>query len=386
MQNVGDWMDEFGPEKMICVHDTRWGMKGYIVVDNTARGPAKGGTRLAPDVTLWDVFRLARTMTWKWAIADCPVGGAKAGIVCDPKNPNKEQVIRAFCRAVREYVPEHYVCGIDVGMKEEDSAIILDEFDGTYSKRGTIGGLGEFGGADLESMGPCGCGVAEATEAGVKYINKSIKDVTVSIHGFGNVGTSAAKYLGAKGAKIVAVSNIEGGLYDPHGLDVSEMLRLVAKFGDEGINQYREAKKISGQDALTVDADVLIPAATQDVITEDNVDNIKAGLIVEGANMPTTEKCQEILHERGVLIIPDFVANAGAIIFAASILMPLVYQFDVRTTSEEMESIVQPKMRNNVTMVLDEVRESKRLPREVALAIAKNRVLRAMKLKGRIPR
>jgi glutamate dehydrogenase (NAD(P)+) len=381
MADIFEWMDEFGPEKMIVVHDTRTGMMGMLVIDNTARGPGKGGCRMDPDMTLQDCFRLARTMTWKWAMADIYLGGAKAGIRNDPKSPYKEEIIRAYVKKIRKFLPDEYVFGNDMGFAEKDGAIALDEAE---DMKAAVGTPAELGGLPYDELGITGYGVVEAAECAAPYRGIDLRKATVSIQGFGAVGAFAAKFMREKGAKVVAVSSIEGAVYDPQGLDVENLLSLRAKEGDKAVLKAPRGKKIARGKELELPVDILIPGATGDVITEENMKNVKAKMVVEGANFPTKPAAQEYFHQKGILMVPDFVANAGAVMGAGK-AMDNRYSCDILEPKEVYET-VKKKMWKNVTMIMEESQKSKRLPREVALAISKERVMKAMELRGRIPK
>ena len=382
MSEVTEWMDKWGPEKIIVVHDTRTGMKGMLVIDNTARGMGKGGCRIAPDVTLWDCFRLARTMTWKWAIADVFLGGAKAAIVVDPKDPNKEEIVRAFVRAIRKFLPDEYVFGNDMGFSGKDEAIVIDECGG--DTRVAIGTPAALGGLPYDEMGLTGYGVAEVTGVAVEYCGLNLNEASIAIQGLGAVGSFTARYLSQKGAKIVAISSIEGALYDPNGLNIERLCRLKEECGDSAINEYAEAKVIPTGEEVKLGVDILIPAAGGDVISEENAGDVKAKLIVEGANFPITNGAERILDEKGVLIVPDIVANAGAAI-GAGLAMHQRYSY-CGIEQSEIYSTIRQKITSNVSLVLNEARKRNRSPRQVALEIAQERVLEAMKVKGRIPK
>ena len=382
MKEVFEWMDEWGPEKVVVVYDTRTQMKGMLVIDNTARGMGKGGCRMAPDVSLWDCFRLARNMTWKWAIADINLGGAKAAIVADPRSPNKEEILRAFVRAIRKFLPNEYVFGNDMGISERDAAIVVDECGGDMRvATGTPAGLG---GLPYDELGLTGYGVAEATEVGAEYFGINLREATISIQGLGAVGSFTAKFLHEKGARIVAVSGTRGALYEPSGLDVKQLMRLKKEFGREAVKKYEGGRLIPLGDELTLDVDILIPAAKGDVITKQNVDGVKAKMIVEAANFPIIPGCQKKLNKKGIILIPDILANSGAVIGVGK---SMLYRYACeRVDLGDVYESIKSKMRSNVTMVLSEATKTNRLPVDVALDIAKERVLEAMKLRGRIPR
>jgi len=382
MEEVFEWMDEWGPEKILIVHDAKTKMKGMLVIDNTARGMGKGGCRMAPDVTLWDCFRLARTMTWKWAMADIFLGGAKAAIVADPNDPNKEEIIRAYVRAIKKFLPDEYVFGNDMGFAEREEAIVIDECGGDM--RVAVGTPGELGGLPYDELGLTGYGVAEATEVGAEHLGMNLKGATASIQGLGAVGSFTAKFLHEKGSTIIAISSVEGALYEPNGLDIERLLQLKEEFGDNAVKEYRGANSIPLGDELKLDVDILIPAAKGDVITKENVEAVKAKMIVEGANFPVTPECREILYKRGILSIPDFVANAGAVMSAGK---SMFYRYACeRLDPAEVYASIKSKMKSNVAIVLNEAKRTNKLPSSVALDIAQGRVRKAMELKGRVPK
>ena len=380
MSEVFEWMDEFGPEKIIVVHDTKTGMKGMLVIDNTARGPGKGGCRMDANMTLLDCFRLARTMTWKWAMADIFLGGAKAGIRNDPQSPHKEEIIRAFVKKIRKFLPDEYVFGNDMGFAEKDGAIVLDEAE---DMKAAVWTPAELGGLPYDELGITGYGVAEAAECAAPFGGIDLKKATVSVQGFVAVGAFAAKFMKGKGSKVVAVSSAEGAIYDPDGLDVHKLLTLREKHGDKAVLRYGPGQKIPLGRELELGVDILVPGATGDVITEKNMRRVQAKMIVEGANFPTTETAQKYFHRKGILIVPDFVANAGAVMSTGK-AMDNRYSCNVLEPQEVFDT-VRRKMWKNVEMVLSEAGRRKRLPREVALSIARERVWKAMELRGRIP-
>lgn len=381
MSDVFEWMDEFGPEKIIAVHDTRTGMMGMLVIDNTARGPGKGGCRMDPHMSLLDCFRLARTMTWKWAMADVFLGGAKAGIRNDPKSPRKEEIIRAYVRKIRKFLPDEYVFGNDMGFAERDGAIALDEAE---DMRAAVGTPAELGGLPYDELGLTGYGLVEAAECAAPFAGIELGRATVSIQGFGAVGAFAAKFIREKGARVVAVSSVEGTLYDPQGLDVDRLLALREEHGDGAVKKYGHGKEIPLGQELELPVDILVPAATGDQIREQNMERVKARMVVEGANFPATEAAQRYFFEKGVLDVPDFVANAGAVMGAGQ-AMDNRFSCDI-LEPQAVYDTVKRKMWKNVAAVLKESKESRRPPREVALSMAKERVRKAMELRGRIPK
>lgn len=371
-----DLIDEYGPEKVVCVSDVRTGMRGVLVIDNTARGMGKGGTRMSPEVTVEEIARLARTMTWKWAAVDLPFGGAKAGLVGDPSRPDKEAQLRAFARALANEVPRDYVFGLDMGLTEEDAAIFVDEL---HDRGASVGLPAELGGFPYDELGVTGHGVAEATDAALAHLGRETAGARVSIQGFGAVGTAAAHRLEELGACIVAISTSEGVVTDPDGLNIELLLKLRAEIGDRCVLEYG-APVLPLGDELRVAADVLIPAARHDVIDAHLADELPPALIVEGANLPTTPAAQRILADRGITIVPDFIANAGGVVAAA-------YSMDRRASAfqpsiDAVLTSVSQRLRENTVTVLKAATDSHQTSHEAALTMAQDRVRTAMRLRG----
>lgn len=376
--DVLDMIDEWGPEKIICVSDPRTGMEGVLVIDNSARGLGKGGLRMSPTLTVGEVAGLARTMTWKWAMLDLFYGGAKAGIRADPRNPKKEEIIRSWMWAMRRHIPSDYVAGLDMGMVERDGAIMQDALD---DKGVVVGTPGELGGVPYDELGLTGFGVAECVGVAAEFAGLSLEGASVAIQGFGAVGFAAAKRLDELGACLVGVSTSEGVLYDKNGLDVAQLLQLRKLVGDALIHAYDGGTRLELGAELTLPVDILIPAAVQNAITEDNVDEIQARILVEGANLPSTRDAQARLSQRGITHVPDFVANAGAPIGAAVAMDARYSAF--RPDPQEIYTMISDKLTANAGVVLRTARERGITSHQAALAIAQKRVARAMELKGR---
>ncbi|MBT2522126.1 Glu/Leu/Phe/Val dehydrogenase [Arthrobacter sp. ISL-28] len=378
-ESVFGLMDDWGPEKIVAVSDRRTGMRGVLVLDNTARGTGKGGTRMSPSLTVHEVARLARTMTWKWAAVDLFHGGAKAGILGDPNDPNKEAILRAFARALSNEVPSEYVFGLDMGLAEEDAAIFLDEL----GDRGASTGLPRaLGGLPYDQLGVTGYGVAEAAEAAAQSRNIPLKGSRVSIQGFGAVGQAAATRLVELGATIVAVSTAAGAVHDPDGLDIGKLVNFRSAAGDDCVHHYGSV--LPADAALTVDADILIPAAREDTVNDVIAASTNVKLVIEGANLPTSPSSRRILHERGIAVVPDFIANAGGIVAAAHSMAARYSPFVVEP--EDIFTMISTKLRANTSAVLDESSRAGLTPHEAAYGLAQKRVLDAMQLRRQIPK
>jgi glutamate dehydrogenase (NAD(P)+) len=377
-EDVLSLVDEWGPEKVVCVSDRRSGMRGVLVLDNTARGMGKGGTRMSPTLTVREVARLARTMTWKWAAVDLFHGGAKAGILGDPHAADKEAVLRAFARALRNEVPAEYVFGLDMGLTEDDAAVLLDEL----GDRGAAVGLPRaLGGLPYDELGVTGFGVAEAADAAAAESGWQLAGSRVTVQGFGAVGEAAARRFVELGASVVAVSTGVGAVHDPGGLDVARLSRLRADAGDDCVREYGGVQP--ADTALTAPTDVLVPAAREDVVDDGVALATAARLVVEGANLPTTGSALEILAERGIPVIPDFIANAGGIVAAAH-SMDMRYS-PFRVGPDDVFAMISAKLRANAAAVLAEAARTEETPHTAARRLAQQRVLAAMRLRGQLP-
>lgn len=380
MTDLLSQIDDWGPEKVVVVSDARTGMRGVLVIDNTARGMGKGGTRMQPTVTVGEIARLARVMTWKWAAADMFYGGAKAGIAADPGGADKEAILRSFARRLHNEVPREYVFGLDMGLTENDAAILADELG---DRGAAVGCPHELGGVPYDQLGVTGFGVAEAGEVAAARLGIHLNRAAVAIQGFGAVGRAAARRFAEFGATIVAVATSSGVLHDPDGLDVEVLLRLAAEYGDDCVRHHGGVPVQPPGTELLVACDILVPAARQDVIGPATAAAINAKLIVEGANLPAGPEALAVLADRKVLVVPDFIANAGGII-AAGVAMQARYS-PFRPDAEGILPLVSARIRANTTAVLDEADAAALTPHEAARRIAQLRVRAAMTARGRTP-
>jgi glutamate dehydrogenase (NAD(P)+) len=290
---------------------------GYRVLYNTSRGPAKGGIRFDMNVTLDEVKALAAWMTWKCAVVNIPFGGSKGGVVCDPatlSNVELERITRRYTSAIIDTLgPDSDVPAPDVNTNERMMAWIMD----TYSmhKRHTVtavvtGKPVEMGGS-LGRREATGRGCMIVTREALKRLHMPIEGTRVVVQGFGNVGSITAQLMEELGLTIVAVSDKSGALYNPKGLRIRELQQHVRQH--RFLSEYKEAEHLTNDDLLTLDCEVLVPAAMENVITSQNASAIKARIICEGANGPTTAGADKILDEKGVFVIPDILANAGGV-------------------------------------------------------------------------
>ena len=292
-------------------------LTGYRVVHNRARGPAKGGIRFDLAVTLDEVKALAAWMTWKCAVVNIPFGGSKGGVVCDPgllSNVELERITRRYTSAIIETLgPDSDVPAPDVNTNERIMAWVMD----TYSMhvRHTVNAVVtgkpvEMGGS-LGRREATGRGCMIVTREALRKLKMPIEGTRVAVQGFGNVGSIAAQFMEEQGMKVVAVSDKSGGVYDPKGLKVRELQQFVRQH--RLLSAYKNAEHVSNDDLLTLDCDVLVPAALENVINSHNAGSIKARIICEGANGPTSASADRILEEKGVFVIPDILANAGGV-------------------------------------------------------------------------
>lgn len=373
-------IDDWGPEKIVIVSDQRVGMRGALVIDNTSRGMGKGGTRMALDVHVGEVARLARVMTWKWAANDLFFGGAKAGIRYDPDSADKEEAIRAFARALKNEVPFEYVLGLDMGMNANDAAVFQDEM----GVRGAAVGLPAcVGDVPHNELGVTGYGVAEAVASVLELDDKPLDGTKVAIQGFGAVGSAAAERIHQLGGSIIGISSASGALLDQHGLDIPHLLELRHLYADACVEHYGLPVHPLGAE-VTAKCDVFVPAATQDAVRGEVAGGIQAGYVVEGANLPLDARALEILHARHTTVVPDFIANSGGIIAAAHIME---YSRSPFTASvETIFETTSQKVRHNVQSVVRKSRAARTEPHQTAREIAAARVREAMMALGRMPR
>jgi glutamate dehydrogenase (NAD(P)+) len=292
-------------------------LTGYRVLHNRARGPAKGGIRFDLGVTLDEVKALAAWMTWKCAVVNIPFGGSKGGVVCDPSqlsNAELERITRRYTSAIIETLgPDSDVPAPDVNTNERVMAWVMD----TYSMhvRHTVtavvtGKPVEMGGS-LGRREATGRGCMQVTREALRKLRMPIEGTRVAVQGFGNVGSVAADMMERQGMKIIAVSDKSGGVFNPQGLKVRDLLEHVRR--QRFLSDYKDADHLSNEDLLALDCDVLVPAALENVINSHNAGAIKARIICEGANGPTSAGADRILDEKGVFVIPDILANAGGV-------------------------------------------------------------------------
>ncbi len=290
---------------------------GFRVQHNVTRGPAKGGIRYHPSVTLDETKALAMLMTWKCAVVNIPYGGAKGGIVCEPRKLSLKEVERLTRRYISEIIsfigPERDIPAPDVNTNPQVMAWIMDTYsmDVGYSVPGVVTGKPISIGGSLGRNAATARGVMFSLMNAAKKLKLDLFEKTIAIQGYGNVGGNLAHLLSDEGYKIIAISDVEGGIYNPKGLNPNKVSLALKESGS--VVGFKSADKITNQELLTMDCDVLVPAALENQITEENADKIRAKLIMEAANGPTTLEADKILEEKDIFIIPDILANAGGV-------------------------------------------------------------------------
>lgn len=361
MEDLFHFADALGPARIVHLRAPRAGLKAIVVIDNVASGPSIGGVRMAPDVTVEECARLARAMTLKNAAAGLPHGGGKAVIFADPRMPaaDKERLIRAFAGAIRDLA--EYIPGPDMGTDERCMAWVRDEIGRAVGLPPALGGI------PLDAIGATGFGLVAAIEAALPYCGLSLQGARVAVQGFGAVGRHAARFLAEKGAVLVAAADTSATVHDPAGLDVADLTRH--KLEGRKLGDYLVGEKGPRDAILDVPCDIWIPAARPDVLRADTVARLRAKLVAEGANIPATEEGEAMLHARGVLVLPDFVANAGGVICAA-----VEYHGG---TQDAAFTAIREKIGHNTSLVLERAAREKITPRAAALALATDLVTEA---------
>lgn len=376
--NVSSFLDSWGPEEVIQVYDSNTGMQGFLVIDNTALGPGKGGIRISSNVTPLEVFCLARAMTWKCSLADIPFGGAKSGIRADPYTIDKLKFVREFAKKISPSVPSRYISAPDMNVGEKE----IEAFVETVGDRqAATGKPADIGGIPHE-LGTTGFGVGVALEQSFNMIGdtlglpKDLAGTRVAVQGFGNVGLWIAKYLNSKGAKIIALNDYWGALYNNEGIDIHQAEKHAYATSEQmSIKNCKQGSVLPRDSILGLDCDILVPCAVGNVINEGTCHSIKAKMIVEGANNATTQLAERMLFQNDVIIVPDFLANAGGVIGS--------YVEYKNGTEEEAFSMIESKIKKNTELVISDAMDRKLTPRQVALEIAQQRIMDAMENQGR---
>lgn len=357
---------------------------GHRVQHNDARGPFKGGIRYHPAVTLDEVKALATWMTWKCAIADIPYGGGKGGIVCDPKRMSDgelERMTRRYAYAISDIIgPYVDIPAPDVYTGGKEMAWIMDTYSALKGQitPGVITGKPLSIGGSEGRAEATGKGLVFCVREGAKKVGINVKGSDVVVQGFGNAGTFAAQFLEGMGANVIGVSDSKGGLYSKKGFDVTKLIEYKAKY--KKVGGYPGSKQITNEQLLELDCDILVPAAYENQITKKNAANIKAKLIGEAANGPTTPEADEILHKKGKLVVPDILANSGGVTVSYyEWLQNLSRDY---WSHEEVIGRLEKKMVKAFNDVYQTAKEYKVDMRKGSTVLALSRVVEATKTRG----
>jgi glutamate dehydrogenase (NAD(P)+) len=360
---------------------------GFRVQHNVTRGPAKGGIRYHPSVTLDEIKALAMLMTWKCAVVNIPYGGAKGGIICDPRKLSLKEVERLTRRYTSEIIsfigPEKDIPAPDVNTNPQVMAWIMDTYsmDVGYSVPGVVTGKPISIGGSLGRNVATARGVMFSLMNAAKKLKLDLFEKTIAIQGYGNVGGNLAHLLSDEGYKIIAISDVEGGIYNPKGLNPIKVSLALKESGS--VVGFEDADKITNQELLAMDCDVLVPAALENQIDEDNADKIRAKLIVEAANGPITPQADKILEGEGVFIIPDILANAGGVTvsYFEWVQGLQAYFWTEREVNLKLRDIMQ-KAFDKVYRISE---ERKVTMRKAAYVLAVERVAEATRVRGLYP-
>ena len=362
-------------------------LTGYRIHHNGARGPTKGGIRFHPDVSLDEVRALAMWMTWKCAVTNIPYGGAKGGVIVDPGKLSPRELERLTRRYASEISlvmgPDSDIPAPDVNTNAQIMAWMMDTYSmhRGYSVPAVITGKPISVGGSQGRREATGRGVAITTREVARRIGMDLKGATVAVQGFGNVGSVSAYLIQDLGCQIVAVSDVSGGICNPKGLDPRAVVRYVAQ--NKLVSGYPGSEPISNSDLLELPVDILVPAALENQITAKNASRIKAGLIVEGANGPTTPEADVILNKRGAVVVPDILANAGGVVVSYFEWVQGLQSFFWE--EDEINANLERIMVNAFTDVMDTSEKRKISLRIAALVLAVQRVTEAIQVRGIYP-
>jgi glutamate dehydrogenase (NAD(P)+) len=362
---------------------------GYRVQHNVTRGPAKGGIRYHPDVDLDEVKALAMWMTWKCAVVSIPFGGAKGGVQCDPKGMSMrelENLTRRFTWEIAMMIgPDQDIPAPDVHTNPQVMAWIMDTYSTLkgYSVHGVVTGKPIELGGSLGRIEATGKGVYITAEEAARHLNLPIEGARVVVQGCGNVGGIAAQYFNRAGARVIAISDSRGGVYNESGLNISAVLDCKRRYSCIITPEAKMGDQISNEELLELDCDILVPSALENQITHKNASRIRTKIIAEGANGPTTPEADEILYDRGIFIVPDILANAGGV--TVSYFEWVQNLQELLWSEEEISERLARILKRSFTEVLNISEREKVDMRTAALMLAIGRVVQATKLRGIYP-
>jgi glutamate dehydrogenase (NAD(P)+) len=362
--------------------DQATGIRGWFVIDRLVGGMCSGGIRMRPGVTVDEVADLARTMSHKMAVLDVPYGGAKSGIDCDPASPQAPAALRGFIEAIKPLIAERYATGADLGTREDDIIAACQLAGLTHPLQA---GFRTEGGAGLNRVQQAlaltsegvpiteliaGFGVAECTMEAAQALGIELRNARIALQGFGNVGGAAARYLDRAGARVVAVADIEGAILAPDGLDIPHLLSIRDRFGHIDRTRLKPGTRCAPEPAwLAEEVEIMVPAAIGNAIRVDNQADIRCRLLVEGANNPVTIDAEACLEERGITILPDFVANAAAAFLFCGLL-----EKRLEPTLDSIFGVTSRQLRGITRALLQRARQQRVSHRRAAEEIAEARL------------
>ncbi|MCC6316904.1 MAG: Glu/Leu/Phe/Val dehydrogenase [Gemmatimonadaceae bacterium] len=357
---------------------------GYRVVHNTLRGPGKGGIRYDLGVTPDEVRALASWMTWKCAVVDLPFGGAKGGVLCDPRTLSTrelERITRRYTASlIKTFGPESDVPASDVGTNEQVMAWILDTYSMHmgHTANAVVTGKPIALGGSLGRGAATGRGVLFATESALQHLGIPMRGATVAVQGFGKVGAAAARLLAEAGARVVAISDYTGAIHDARGIDITAAEQWVRQHGT--LTAFPAGDRISNDELLTLEVDVLVPAALESVITSRNAADVRARIVTEGANGPTTAAADAVLERNGVFVVPDILANAGGVTvsYFEWVQNRAGYAWSEAVVNERLAEVMQ----RGFAEVLDIAKQHNVSMRTAAYMLGIGRVAAVQKLRG----
>ena len=360
---------------------------GYRVQHNTSLGPGKGGIRYHPDVNLGEVCALAMWMTWKGGLMNLPLGGAKGGVSCNPKEMSMqelERLTRRYTYAIFPLIgPDIDVPAPDVGTNAQTMAWIMDSYSvhKGFHTTGVVTGKPPITGGSKGRDEATGQGVYFFIMEAAKKIGLNVEGATVAIQGFGNVGRHAAKFLHNFGARVIAVSNSTGGVYNKNGIPVEALYQHSLQ--DKNLANFPEIEKITNQELLALECDILIPAAMENEVTQENADKVKCKIYAEGANGPTSMEADRILEDKGIFIIPDILCNSGGVVVSYFEWVQDMQKFFWE--EDEIERRMHKILKKAFNEVFELSAREKVGFRLAALMIGVNRVAESIRLRGLYP-
>ncbi|MHA2363487.1 MAG: Glu/Leu/Phe/Val family dehydrogenase [Candidatus Hodarchaeales archaeon] len=374
--NVSAFSDRFGPEEVIQVYDPELQMHGVLVIDNTSLGPGKGCIKISPSVTPRKIFLLARALTWKCALVEIPFGGAKAGIRANPNEIDKVKYLQAFAKKIAPFIPWKYIAAPDINTRPHEIASFVETIG---DRQGATGKPEKMGGIPND-IGTSGFGVGIALDSSIQLLHDHLNipdnlgNIRVVIQGWNSIGLGAAKYLSLKGATIVAIKDHWGTIFNQKGIDIEIVKRYVnAQHEIYSIKKYNDAIILPQEDLFKIDVDVIISCDLPDTINQQNCHQIKANLVIEGANNIVTEIAEKKLFQKGTWVLPDILATSGGVISN--------YIEYIQKDIPEAFALIESKIRKSTEEVLERSFSTDLIPRLVAKDLAQQRVLDAMERK-----